>query len=81
MGERELRKKEGQWMYRMATLRPQGLNEDDGFKPRTERRARARAGDDSVIYDIFCDPLSNFLYSDISNFMGIMLLGIKFIKF
>ena len=25
MGERELRKKEGQWMYRLGTLRPQGL--------------------------------------------------------
>ena len=30
-GERELRKKEGQWMYRLETLRPQGLNEDGGF--------------------------------------------------
>ena len=30
-GEKELRKKEGQWMYRLETLRPQGLNEDDGF--------------------------------------------------
>ena len=31
MGERGLRKKEGQWMYRLGTLRPQGLNEDDGL--------------------------------------------------
>ena len=37
--ERELQKKEGQWMYRLETLHPQGLNEDDGFMPRTERRA------------------------------------------
>ena len=27
----ELREKEGQWIYRLGTLRPQGLNEDDGF--------------------------------------------------
>ena len=55
MGERELWKKEGEWVYRLGTLRPQGLKEDDGFyaQNRTERRARARAGDDSAIYDIF----------------------------
>ena len=31
MEGRELREKEGQSMYRLGTLRPQGLNEDDGF--------------------------------------------------
>ena len=31
MGERKLREKEGQWMYRLGMLRSQGLNEDDGF--------------------------------------------------
>ena len=42
MGERELRKKEGQWMYRLGTLRPQGLNEDDGFYAQN-RKTRAGA--------------------------------------
>ena len=39
MGERELREKEGQWMYRLGTLRPQGLNEDDGFYIQNRKRA------------------------------------------
>ena len=26
-----LREKEGHWMYRVGTLRPKGLNEDNGF--------------------------------------------------
>ena len=42
MGERELRKKEGEWMYRLGTLRPQGLNEDDGFYAQN-RKTRAGA--------------------------------------
>ena len=32
IGEKELRNKKGQWMYRLRTLRPaSGLREDDGF--------------------------------------------------
>ena len=42
MGERKLWKKEGQWMYRLGTLRPQGLNEDDGFYAQN-RKTRAGA--------------------------------------
>ena len=30
-GERELRDKEGQWIYKLGTLAPGGLNENDGF--------------------------------------------------
>ena len=38
IGERELKDKEGQWIYRLGTLRPQGRNEMMVFMPRTERR-------------------------------------------
>ena len=30
-GEKELRDKEGQWVYKLGTLKPQGLNENGGF--------------------------------------------------
>ena len=30
-GERELRDKEGQWIYKLRTLIPHGLNDNDGF--------------------------------------------------
>ena len=29
--EKELRDKEGQWIYKLATLLPHGLNDNDGF--------------------------------------------------
>ena len=32
IGEKELRNKKGQWMYKLRTLRPaSGLRKDDGF--------------------------------------------------
>ena len=37
MGERELGEKEGHWMYRLGTLRPQGLFEDDGFNAQNRK--------------------------------------------
>ena len=46
----ELRENEGQWMYRLGTLRPQGLNEDDGFYAQNRDDD---AGDDNIISDIF----------------------------
>ena len=44
-GERELRDKEGQWIYKLGTLLPHGLNDNDGFyaqnkKTRTSASAR-----------------------------------------
>ena len=30
-GERELRDKKGQWIYKLGTLLPHGLNDNDGF--------------------------------------------------
>ena len=30
-GERELRDKEGQWIYKLRNLIPHGLNDSDGF--------------------------------------------------
>ena len=47
IGEKELRNKKGQWMYKLRTLRPaSGLREDDGFYSRTERPVWACARDD-----------------------------------
>ena len=44
-GEKELREKEGQWIYKLRTLIPHGPNDNDGFyvqnkKTRTSARAR-----------------------------------------
>ena len=30
-GEKELPEKDGQWMYKLGTLTPNGLNDNDGF--------------------------------------------------
>ena len=42
-GERELRDKEGQWIYKLGTLLPYGLNDNDGFMPKTRRHVGVRA--------------------------------------
>ena len=44
-GERELRDKEGQWIYKLRTLIPHGLNDNDGFygqNKKTRMSARIR---------------------------------------
>ena len=44
-GERELRDKEGQWTYKLGTLLPHGLNDNDGFyaqNKKTRMSASAR---------------------------------------
>ena len=42
-GEREVRDKEGQWIYKLGTLLPHGLNDSDGPKQEdTYERERAR---------------------------------------
>ena len=44
-GERELRDKEGQWIYKLGTLLPHGLNDNDGFyaqNKKTRMSASAR---------------------------------------
>ena len=43
-GERELRDKEGQWIYKLGTLLPHGLNDNDGFyAPNKKTRMSASA--------------------------------------
>jgi len=39
-GETELQEKEGQWMYKLGTLTPHGLNDNDGFYAQTKSRER-----------------------------------------
>ena len=41
-GERELRDKEGQWLYKLGTLAPGGLNENGGFYGQN-RKSRTNA--------------------------------------
>ena len=44
-GERELHDKEGQWIYKLGTLLPHGLNDNDGFyaqNKKTRMSASAR---------------------------------------
>ena len=36
-GEDQLRDKEGQWAYRLKTVRPHGLNDDDYFFTQNKR--------------------------------------------
>ena len=39
-GENELREKEGQWIYKLGTLAPHGLNDNDGFLRSKQKVAR-----------------------------------------
>ena len=44
-GERELRDKEGQWIYKLGNFLPHGLNDNDGFyaqNKKTRMSASAR---------------------------------------
>ena len=42
-GEKELRERENQWIYKLATLAPHGLNDNDGFYNQNKKsRASAR---------------------------------------
>ena len=40
-GEKELRERENQWIYKLATLAPHGLNDNDGFY---NQNKKSRAG-------------------------------------
>ena len=43
-GEKELRERENHWIYKLATLAPHGLNDNDGFYAQNKKsRAGARA--------------------------------------
>ena len=57
-GEKELREKGGHWIYKLGTLAPYGLNENDGqvllFKTESVGYAHARANS-----RIFCSLLSD----------------------
>ena len=42
--EKELRERENHWIYKLATLAPHGLNDDDGFYAQNKKsRAGVRA--------------------------------------
>ena len=43
-GEKELRERENHWIYKLATLAPHGLNDNDGFYAQNKKsRAGVRA--------------------------------------
>ena len=39
-GEKELRERENHWIYKLATLAPHGLNDNDGFYAQNKKCAR-----------------------------------------
>ena len=44
-GEKELRERENHWIYKLATLAPHGLNDNDGFYAQTRSHVRVYARD------------------------------------
>ena len=51
--EKELREKEGQWMYKLGTSTPHGLNDNNGFHAQN-KKSRAVTCTHSNIFLVTC---------------------------